>query len=353
MSGLNWVQENMVALLVSTLLYGAYTMIFGACMYALIFRQDSSPLRHRLLLVTIALFLLSTAQTVLTFLGAFMTTHVTSDDPDSAVVSEIVLANTLDTIADGLQVCAMCIADGLLIWRCYILYRKQIMIVAAPIMFLVGSSVCGLLNVAFQAKYILCQLHAPSTVFNLTPEELQLDKKQDSTIRAQFIFSCITNMLMSSLIAFQIWKATKDIGKAKRKYLRVAWLMLETGVLYSICLVLLAIINGLYIGTTTGAILLMDVILSNIMQQLTGIFPTVIILLVALGWSSDQSVQYSERANPNARQQSKVSTIQFASPPAPAQTSDAMGGTATIEIQTRHISFGSSEPADRIPREEP
>ncbi|TFK53895.1 hypothetical protein OE88DRAFT_1129265 [Heliocybe sulcata] len=37
--------------------------------------------------------------------------------------------------------------------------------------------------------------------------------------------SAITNLSMSSLIAFRIWKATRNIGKNKARYLRVASLL--------------------------------------------------------------------------------------------------------------------------------
>ncbi|KZT18147.1 hypothetical protein NEOLEDRAFT_1143765 [Neolentinus lepideus HHB14362 ss-1] len=67
MSDLNWNQQSMVLLFVSTFLYGLYTLIFGMCIYALIFRQHPSPLRRGLLLVTVALYALSTIQAVLTF----------------------------------------------------------------------------------------------------------------------------------------------------------------------------------------------------------------------------------------------------------------------------------------------
>ncbi|KZT24238.1 hypothetical protein NEOLEDRAFT_449081 [Neolentinus lepideus HHB14362 ss-1] len=216
------------------------------------------------------------------------------------------------------------------------------------------SEACGILAIVFQTKQILLQRDTPLVVIEHTPEWTHLQQQLNAAGIALYVVSSITNVSMSGLIAFRIWKATKGIGNRKSRYLRVAWLVLETGVLYSICLVLSAIMDGLQgRNTASGPVVLGYAVLLTMSLQLIGIFPTVIILLVALRKTSDQTIVLSEKADHNASRGGQVSTIQFASPPG-RNTSDASGGTHTsIELEAMHVTFDSSKRVDMLPKEEP
>ncbi|KZT24177.1 hypothetical protein NEOLEDRAFT_1179436 [Neolentinus lepideus HHB14362 ss-1] len=193
----------------------------------------------------------------------------------------------------------------------------------------------------------LLLLHAPVSEVVPPPEYLQLLADSDIINMAQYTSSSITNLLMSGLIAFRIRKMTKGIGRRKSRYLRVAWLMLETGSLYSASLVLSAVFSGLN-HNTTYTMAIAFTVSTTVTGALVDIFPTVIILLVALGKTSDQTTEYSGLAKHNPHQGSLVSTIHFASPPARPQASNSTGGIRTIELQTRSIILDPSEQVDAV-----
>ncbi|KZT18148.1 hypothetical protein NEOLEDRAFT_1184532 [Neolentinus lepideus HHB14362 ss-1] len=215
------------------------------------------------------------------------------------------------------------------------LWGRQFMIIAVPVICLVTATA-----LVFESKQLVLAIHTPSIVTNPTPEYLRLGRRQKAPIIAQYMFSCITNVLMSGMIAFRIWKMTQDIGKPRSKYLRVAWLILETGVLYAICLVLSAILYGLQSDvTSSGPTILTYEIVGSILQQLVGIFPAVIILLVALGKTSDRTID-------DGRRSSQVSTMQFASPPPLRAQTTSGTGTETIELQPVCVTFKSESESE-------
>ncbi|TFK57403.1 hypothetical protein OE88DRAFT_128578 [Heliocybe sulcata] len=174
-----------------------------------------------------------------------------------------------------------------------------------------------------------------NSVTDPPPELNQLVNQQDKLDTAFWFCTWGTNLLMNGLIAFRIWKLTADMGVRRSKYMRIAYLILETGMFYSICLFLSAVINIVIFSNDDGDAgpgLAVDVI-GAMLQELVGIFPTVIILLVALGWSVEQTSQYSEKAQNDHGE--KLSTIEFASPPAHAQATGSTSGTQTIQLERK------------------
>ncbi|TFK53898.1 hypothetical protein OE88DRAFT_1732648 [Heliocybe sulcata] len=340
MSTVNTNQMNMIQILVSGFLNGVYTMIFGASMYALIFRQGASPQRCTLLLVNISLYVLCAVQAAITFWQSFVSTDELangSSGGDPTLVHEVLLYDLGQNIIDALIPCTNLIADGLLVWRCYVLYNRRAWVMVVPVVLLAAGTACGFAVVAFDCKLYRIRLHAPPSSAVPPPQWSTLTSLSQAIRAAMYIISAVTNSSMSGLIAFRIWKATRNIGKNKVRYLRVASLLLETGIVYSVTLILDAIFAALDPTRTEGIDNLVGTIVMQITQQLVGIFPAVIILMVALGKTSDQTVIYSDSQKKNRAQKTEVSSILFASPPARARVSGATGPTHSIELETRGI----------------
>ncbi|TFK53881.1 hypothetical protein OE88DRAFT_1127666 [Heliocybe sulcata] len=340
MPTLNWNQQSMVYLFVTSLLYGAYTMIFGACMYALIFRQEASPLRRRLLLVTTALFLLCTVWMILTFWGGFITTDLNPDGStrgDPTLVNNALLLSLAGLILDAITPVSFLISDGLLIWRCFVLWNRRLLVILSSVIFAATATACGIAMVVFDAKIYWIAAHAAAGSGNEGPPQYKLNSQYNAASAGLYISSCITNVVTSGLIALRIWRATRDIGKRNSRYLRTAWLVLESGALYSVCLLMLAILCLLQKSTDTGALALAYNVVDAITQQIVGIIPTVIILLVSLRETSDQTIEYSDRPNSAFMRKGQLAPIRFARPPARAHVTDANGERHTIELQTRSI----------------
>ncbi|KAJ7023357.1 hypothetical protein C8F04DRAFT_1134553 [Mycena alexandri] len=117
---------------VGTFFYGIYLVLFCICIYVLLHRPHN--LGNTVLLVTAAaLFTLSTVQAIINLvLGAA--------DIDNIDIPYNLLVN-VNTVIYGIN---NIIADGLVIYRCYSVWNKNIYIVIPPILLLIPTSVFGI-----------------------------------------------------------------------------------------------------------------------------------------------------------------------------------------------------------------
>ncbi|TFK53890.1 hypothetical protein OE88DRAFT_1654259 [Heliocybe sulcata] len=343
MSDLNWNQRNMIALFVSTFCWGLYTALFGACIYALLSPKGSQELQKTFLLVTVVLYALSTAQAVLMFWQAFVSTDLASVADASVLRHERLLVDIGGIIGQAFTPCATrLVADGLLIWRCYALWSRRLSVIIVPTFLLLAGVACGFAQVGISARLYSIRLHAPLDEVEPPPIWAVLVSRANTITTVMYVTSCVTNIMMSGLIAFRIWDGARDIGKRKTRYHRIASLFLETGVLYAICQLLAAIWFPLQENSTSGAIIIAVDTISNILQQLVGIFPTVIILLVALGKTAQQTTEYSLSAGETPRRPSEISAILFATPPPGVKMTEARGATSTVELEQGSIVMTST-----------
>ncbi|KAJ7438208.1 hypothetical protein B0H11DRAFT_2293977 [Mycena galericulata] len=225
---------------IGTLFYGIYLVLFCICIYILLHRPRDTG--NTVLLVTaIALFTLSTIQTIFNIiLGA-------ADVDDIEIpYNQILLADSMIYVANNI------IADGLVIWRCYIIWNRNIYIVALPIILLVVTSIFG------------WDILLPLPPF--------------------FELSLATNVLVTSLTAGRIWWICRQArthlktDTQKRSVASIS-IIIESGVIYSA-----SVLVYLILGAIPSALVMQDPIV-EMLAQVVGIVPTLIIVRVSIGMS--------------------------------------------------------------------
>ncbi|KAF7333983.1 Cysteine proteinase [Mycena sanguinolenta] len=112
---------------------GIYCVLFCICMHVLVHRPSSRG--NTVLLVTaIALFTFSTILIVLILV------IVTAEIEDLASIP----SDSIQNAAYILYAINNSIADGLLIYRCYVVWNHNWRIIVVPVMLLIASTGCGL-----------------------------------------------------------------------------------------------------------------------------------------------------------------------------------------------------------------
>ncbi|KAJ7121740.1 hypothetical protein C8R43DRAFT_1033357 [Mycena crocata] len=233
-----WYEMSM--LWVGTFFYGIYLVLFCICIYILLHRPHD--LANTILLATaISLFTLSTLQTILNLiLGAG---YIDGLDIPFEGIS---LADDMIYVVNNL------IADGLVIYRCWIVWNRNIYVVAIPIIMLIVTSVFG------------WDILLPLAPF--------------------FMLTLATNVLVTSLTAGRIWwicrqaRATLQTDLQKRYVSRIA-IIVESGVIYSAF-----VLSYLIIGAVSSSGALQNLVV-EMLRQVVGIVPTLIIVRVGLGVS--------------------------------------------------------------------
>ncbi|KAF8179103.1 hypothetical protein K438DRAFT_1977597 [Mycena galopus ATCC 62051] len=118
---------------VGTFFYGIYLVLFCICTHILLHRPSSRG--NTVLLVTVvALFTLSTVLTVLNLVLGTAEIDEIASIPYQKVQDAAFIVYTINNS----------IADGLVIYRCYVVWNRDWHVIVLPIMLLIASTVFGL-----------------------------------------------------------------------------------------------------------------------------------------------------------------------------------------------------------------
>ncbi|KAJ7784765.1 hypothetical protein B0H16DRAFT_1493702 [Mycena metata] len=142
------------------------------------------------------------------------------------------------------------IADGLVIYRCYCIWNKNIYIVILPVVLLIVTTVFGL------------DVGLPANPF--------------------FILSLTTNILVTSMSAGRIWwiyhKGRAYLqADAQRRYVSALSILIESGVIYSATVLAHLVLAAIPSASTLPPLVF------QMLTQIMGITPTLIIVRVGLG----------------------------------------------------------------------
>ncbi|KAF7362566.1 hypothetical protein MVEN_00604900 [Mycena venus] len=228
-----------ISIFVGTFFYGIYLVLFCICIYIL--RNRPRPGNTVLLVTAIALFTLSTVQAVINLvLGAAEIDYL--DIPQHNI-------NRAGGIIYGVN---NIIADGLVIYRCFVIWDRNIRIVILPMLMLVVTSVFGV------------DIKLPENPY--------------------FALSLATNVLVTALTAGRIWWVCRQ-SRLCRKFrtedqkrcVSAISILVESGLLYSA-----AVLAYLVLGAIPRVRIVQEPIY-EMLTQVMGIAPTLIIVRVGLG----------------------------------------------------------------------
>ncbi|KAI0779718.1 hypothetical protein C8Q74DRAFT_710801 [Fomes fomentarius] len=184
------------------------------------------------------------------------------------------------------------LGDSIVVWRCWHVWGGNWKVCVVPILLICASAVCG-----FSQAIIFAQA---KTVHSAFANELE---RWNGSL---FSLSLVTNVVVTTLIAARIWfttRETKDSGVSSAfRYTKVLVLIIESAMIYSMALVIE--ITLYFIGSNAFYIVYDPI------AQLTGIVPTMIIVMSVLGLTSGdlESHAAATRREQGIRQ---LSTMRF------------------------------------------
>ncbi|KAF8890433.1 hypothetical protein BD779DRAFT_1517608 [Infundibulicybe gibba] len=274
-------KASLVALWVETLLYGAYAVLFSICIYILLYsRKPSSGLNKPLLTTAVAMFAMSTIHVAVGLARGIAAFIDSKDLQDGAISYFAEIWIWISIFKQALYVTNNVIADALVVYRCYVVWSFSVKIIVIPIILLISTTVCGYL-----AVFNFSQVHPGDSVFAPNIAEWGT---------ALFSLSLATNITVTSLIAARIWWISREaqavLGrKHSQKYSNAVAIILESGAIYSVSLMTLLI---LYCTKSNAQYIAYDAL-----AQIMGIVPTLIIVRVGLGVSTQDVHTYGNQTS--------------------------------------------------------
>ncbi|KAF5392845.1 hypothetical protein D9757_000985 [Collybiopsis confluens] len=259
-----------VGLWVETLLYGAYTVLFCHCYYILRYGKKSATVNRPLLASSIVLFSLATGLIITDFArgyAAFIIHGGTLEGSTDYYEQFWIWSNLL---RESFFTIMLSTSDAVFIYRLYVVWGFNKYIIIGPIILLLCEAAFAALATWGQST-----TNPGATLQNF-------DFFTWGTV--SFSFSFATNIVVTGLIAGRIWwyghRASTYLGKVhKKKYHRAMVIIIESGLISALTMVLILIF---YRVTLVSA----DFIYFPACQ-IMGIVPTLIIVRVGLGVSTE------------------------------------------------------------------
>ncbi|KAG8966131.1 hypothetical protein FRC03_012456 [Tulasnella sp. 419] len=153
------------------------------------------------------------------------------------------------------------LSDSLICWRLYVVWNRSKAVLIVPVLLLITLTVSGSVIVAL--TFICRKSGRPC------------DAVVDRWLRASVALTLTVNILVTSLICWKIWRIGKDIPAgmetSARRYEAVMYALIESGGIYSIGVLIYAIVDAVQLTNVLD-------IIRYIMPQIVGIVPTLIVI---------------------------------------------------------------------------
>ncbi|KAJ7155188.1 hypothetical protein C8R46DRAFT_1296510 [Mycena filopes] len=250
---------------VELVLYGALLVLLCIAAY-LLYHRNGGGSRRIFAVAASAMALLATLQLVLHIFAAGLALQrlrLAIQGDDMSLNEATKLYNDFYTAGDFFLVTNNVVTDGLFIYRCYVVWGRNLRVVATPILLLLASTVLGYIT-AYDVDSTFSTSHVD--------------------FRISFGLVMLTNVLLMSLTAGRIWWARRDAALVLnsayvRKYDTVIAMILESGAIYCITL----IINVIPASFSSINWEIPTAMLRGAMPQMMNIAPLLIIVRAELG----------------------------------------------------------------------
>ncbi|KAF7317773.1 hypothetical protein MKEN_00865100 [Mycena kentingensis (nom. inval.)] len=281
-------EAKLVSIFIQTLLYGAYVVVFGLTMWILLTRRaQKEEVNRTMLFISITMFTFATMHIGVNYTRVIRAFIFYKDQPGGTAGYFNQLSEFTQIFGSTIYVAQTLVGDAVVLYRCYIVYGRNIAVVAFPLLLLMGSTACGIgILYSFakvgEAEIFVVQLkHWILSFFSLT---------------------LATNLICTILVAARIYYVNKlfeSFNMMSTSLRPIALLVIESGMVYSATLMTLLI---LYQTESWFQYVLLDAV-----SPIVGLVFSMIIVRIGLGiTTASGQTRAAAAAAPN-------STIRFGS----------------------------------------
>ncbi|KZO94702.1 hypothetical protein CALVIDRAFT_599764 [Calocera viscosa TUFC12733] len=254
----------LVASWCEAVLWGVYGVLFALCLWLVFNHGKLHPVQ---LTAMILLYVLATCHISLDFarlIEGFIFTE--SGQQRIAFFSNVALR--INVAKDFLYV-----TSALIVWRCWIVWSRNWNVVAFPIILIFGEAVSG---------------------YGAIGQYLSPDLATDTSIKpwgtALFSLSLATNVLVTSLTVGRIWwisRAAHKLRSGRSPSLGAIIVIIESGLAITLAKIIeFTAYQIAFAGTVNVQVIY---VMFEVMPQLFGIIPIVILLSIQIGLTSSRS----------------------------------------------------------------
>ncbi|TFK51075.1 hypothetical protein OE88DRAFT_210217 [Heliocybe sulcata] len=266
-------------------LYGTYAVLFSASLvYA--GRKVLQSRVHATLIALIVFLFISTSINfaINTYSTLKFLIHDIAYDSTTGELSQRKMQGFLRMVHTCIFGVNITLADGLLVWRCAVLwcYKRTVVVYSIILMTVEVGLGIAVLETEALAHQIALQAVWPNP---LSPEYYRESAVVDGVNKAYYICMLLLNLSMTVGISRRIWHMAASIPESSRRsarYSRIAHIILESGVLYAV-LVIIVMLTSLVTACGPLAKNASEVLL----YYTVAVIPTVVTILVTTAKSTE------------------------------------------------------------------
>lgn len=239
---------SLMAVVLTGILYGFSLLMFMGTMWSLTYKQHVQNISRPIVIVAIMLFLLSTAHIVVCIIradDALIKYRDTFPGGPGAFFADVTQETYV--IKYALYVLQTLLADGVVIYRCYVVCQSVRAIILPTILW------CSVVVTGVHAVYGVSQSKSTTSIF---AQEL------GTWVMAFLASTIVTNAFSSGLLAYRIWTIERSVARtrASRKgsTMPIVRVLVDAAVLYSVAL-LTALICFLF--SNNGDYVMVDMVM--------------------------------------------------------------------------------------------
>ncbi|KAF8188853.1 hypothetical protein K438DRAFT_1833436 [Mycena galopus ATCC 62051] len=217
---------QMASLVVETLFYGIFLVLFFAMCYLRLSTQEKEKSRFAdgvlwrtsVEVSLLAILALATAHWTITIFCFFSAFLGNGDDTLGAVLIALLTRLKLFVITENaLTVFSMLVGDAILIHRTWVIWNRNIRVALLPISLWIGMMVSGLVAV--------------SLLYRGSPGSVQATF---NWVFANFMLSTITSFYCTTIMAWRIWKTCRESAELRaRNIMCVLTVLVESAAIWT------------------------------------------------------------------------------------------------------------------------
>ncbi|THU89263.1 hypothetical protein K435DRAFT_678344, partial [Dendrothele bispora CBS 962.96] len=260
--------SKLVSIFIQTLLYGAYVVVFGLTVWILAFKRlQKESINKPMLFIAIIMFVLATMHIGVNYTRIIRAFITFKDEPGDPPAYFNQLSEFTQIFGSAIYVAQTLVGDSVVLYRCYLVWNHNKLVVVFPLFLLFGSTACGV-GILYSFAKVVPQA------------EIFVDELQHWIV-SFFSLTLATNLICTALVAYRIWyinhlASTFSLGSGG--LYPIMLMVIESGMVYSLTLTALLV---LYKTQSWFQYVLLDAI-----SPIVGLVFSMIIVRIGLGITS-------------------------------------------------------------------
>lgn len=247
---------QVVGLFMESVFYGIFLVSFFGCMRALLWSEGwfkpIQMINKKMFIAAMTMFIFASLDVAFGLRHNLVAFIQFQGDP---IVEFTKTSNWLNVMKMVCYVAQTFVGDSILLFRCWVVYGKNWLVICVPMVLWLGTAACGTMTIYIEASFD-------------TSGKLLNASSLLPFITSMLCLTLATNVLTTSLIVHRIWNIRKPLQHRSAVVInspltRVLVVLVESGLMYTTSIIILF---GLYMASNNG-----QYGVSNAVVQIIGI----------------------------------------------------------------------------------